>query len=74
MTLVSLASQKQAFKVSLSDATLGAINVNADYFVVVEGQLIFRNKVPGTYPFLVRIFAAGSWRDVENVTEGEVNG
>ena len=43
-----------------------AVIIVADYFVVEQGNLIFRTKDSGgSYPRCVRMFAAGMWCDVE---------
>ncbi|HEV2660143.1 MAG TPA: hypothetical protein VGU68_06045 [Ktedonobacteraceae bacterium] len=42
--------------------------VTANYFVIVEGALCFRNNATrggNGYPETVRVFAAGAWSDVE---------
>lgn len=40
--------------------------VEADYFRIVDGALIFRNSARGnTYPEAVRVFASGVWTEVE---------
>jgi hypothetical protein len=60
------------FRVHLLERRKGQkpIKVTADYFVVDDGRLIFRNANRAGYPIPVRVFAAGVWRDVENILEG----
>lgn len=45
-----------------SDITM----VEADYFRIVDGALIFRNSSRGNnYPEAVHVFASGTWAEVE---------
>lgn len=39
--------------------------VEAEYFKVENGTLIFRIAVPGGYPRTVHMFAPGTWLHVE---------
>ena len=44
--------------------------VEADYFRIEAGVLIFRNsKIGNQYPEVVHCFAAGVWQEVEPVHE-----
>lgn len=41
--------------------TAPTVEVTADYVVLEQGHLVFRNLVRGGYPEVVRIFAPGAW-------------
>lgn len=43
--------------------------VEAEYFKVENGLLIFRIRQRGDYPLTVHVFAPGVWSDVELVVE-----
>ena len=46
------------------------VMVEADYFRIEGGALIFRNsKIGNQYPEVVHCFAAGVWQEVEPVHE-----
>lgn len=40
------------------------VKVQAQYFRIIDGALIFRNHDGGPYPRTVRMFAAGHWLEV----------
>lgn len=59
------------YKVTLLPAKGRRLSVFAQYFRVDEaGNLAFRIAQCDSYPIMVRIFARGTWRDVENITGG----
>lgn len=43
---------------------VATVKVEAEYYRVDNGNLIFRNQVPGGYPETVAMFAAGIWLEV----------
>lgn len=45
-----------------------SVKVEANYYRIVDGCLIFRNNVGGnSYPETVAVFAAGYWLEVHRV-------
>lgn len=41
--------------------------VEADYFTLEHGHLVFKNNTrPGYYPEAIRVFAPGAWMEVKN--------
>lgn len=44
------------------------VHVHADYHVIEQGALKFRNQRRGTYPENVIAFAHGEWCSVENLS------
>lgn len=49
----------------------GFREVIANYMVLEQGHLIFRNTVRGGYPVIVRAFAPGAWTTMERVEDGK---
>jgi hypothetical protein len=56
--------QKRVFSVKVASMKK-RVTVEADYFRIDAGTLVFRNTNPYGYPYMVRCFASGMWVDVQ---------
>lgn len=50
--------------ITITGSLRSSVEVEADYFKIEGGNVIFRNAVRGSYPDVVRVFAAGHWHEI----------
>jgi hypothetical protein len=60
-------TMKSRFQIEATNRAYETEVIEADYFVLQSGHLIFRNERSGTYPETVRVLAPGSWAQLKNL-------